>query len=97
MKHFAKNIIIRRLNSKVKNLFEKNEITVIGVTGSVGKTSAKHAIGEVLAASHKVRYSQDSYNTDIGIPPIYGTLEPGKNCLKKLIMRLLIINSTPLF
>ena len=55
MKHFAKNIIIRRLNSKVKNLFEKNEITVIGVTGSVGKTSAKHAIGEVLAASHKVR------------------------------------------
>jgi UDP-N-acetylmuramoyl-tripeptide--D-alanyl-D-alanine ligase len=68
MKHFAKNIIIRRLNSKVKNLFEKNEITVIGVTGSVGKTSAKHAIGEVLAASHRVRYSQDSYNTDIGIP-----------------------------
>jgi len=77
MKQIAKNIIIRKLNSKLKTLFNKNEITVIGVTGSVGKTSAKHAIGEVLSVSYKVRYSQDSYNTDIGIPlSIFGLKVP---------------------
>lgn len=68
MKHLAKSLIIRRLNAKVRKLLATHDITIIGVTGSVGKTSTKHAIGQVLGATRKVRYSEDSYNTDIGIP-----------------------------
>lgn len=68
MKNLAKKVIISKLNSKVKKLFQTHQITVVGVTGSIGKTSTKKAIGEVLAATKKVRYSSDSYNTDIGIP-----------------------------
>lgn len=77
MKQLAKNLIIRRLNAKIKKLLAQNDVTIIGVTGSVGKTTAKHAIGEVLGATRKVRYSEDSYNTDIGIPlSIFGMKVP---------------------
>ena len=41
---------------------------VIGVTGSVGKSSAKKAICEVLRNKHKIAYSESRYRTDIGIP-----------------------------
>lgn len=79
MKNLAKKVIISRLNNRVKKLLATHNITVIGVTGSVGKTGTKKAIGEVLSATRKVRYSRDSYNTDIGIPlSLFGLKVPGK-------------------
>jgi len=68
MKQVAKNLIIRRLNKKVRKLLATHKITIIEVTGTVGKTSTKAAIGEILSGSRKVHYTEDSYNTDIGIP-----------------------------
>jgi UDP-N-acetylmuramoyl-tripeptide--D-alanyl-D-alanine ligase len=56
------------LAKKVQKLLKNNDVTVIAVTGSVGKTSAKVAIGKLLSAEHQVRFSEDSYNTDIGLP-----------------------------
>ncbi|MFH1890060.1 MAG: UDP-N-acetylmuramoyl-tripeptide--D-alanyl-D-alanine ligase [Candidatus Kuenenbacteria bacterium] len=41
---------------------------VIGITGSVGKTSTKFAVATVLSAGFKVRASQKNYNTEIGVP-----------------------------
>jgi len=79
MKQLAKKLIIARLNKKVKRLLAHNDVIIIGVTGSVGKTSTKHAIGEVLGATRKVRYSEDSYNTDIGIPlSLFGMKVPAR-------------------
>lgn len=49
-------IKLRRLKAKV-----------IGVTGSVGKTSTKEAILAVLNPHFKVRASEGSYNTDFGL------------------------------
>lgn len=68
MKQLAKNVIIRQLNKRVRKLLAKHNITLIEVTGTVGKTSTKAAIGQVLAQNRTVRYTEDSYNTDIGIP-----------------------------
>jgi len=44
--------------------------TVVAVTGSVGKTSAKDAIAAALAASASaaVRKSEKSFNSDLGVP-----------------------------
>ncbi len=79
MKNIAKKVIISRLNLKVKKLLQKYDVIVIGVTGSVGKTGTKKAIGEVLSSTRKVRYSRDSYNTDIGIPlSLFGLKVPNK-------------------
>ncbi len=68
MNKLPRNVIISRLAKKVKKLLQTNPVEVVIVTGSVGKTSAKIAIGKLLSTSHQVRFSEDSYNTSIGLP-----------------------------
>lgn len=46
----------------------RNRPIVIGVTGSVGKTSTKEAIYAVLSSKFEVRRSEKNYNTEIGVP-----------------------------
>src|SRR5262245_43586124 len=41
---------------------------VIGITGSVGKTSTRHAIAAVLSGKYRVREAIRNYNTESGIP-----------------------------
>ncbi|MEK7212410.1 MAG: UDP-N-acetylmuramoyl-tripeptide--D-alanyl-D-alanine ligase [Patescibacteria group bacterium] len=41
---------------------------VIGITGSVGKTSAKMAIATVLRGERKVRWSKGNLNNELGLP-----------------------------
>lgn len=41
---------------------------IIGVTGSVGKTSTKEAIRAVLEARYRLQASPKSYNSEIGLP-----------------------------
>jgi len=41
---------------------------IIGVTGSVGKTTTKEAIYAVLASQFKVRRGKKNYNNEIGMP-----------------------------
>ncbi len=40
---------------------------IIAVTGSVGKTSTKYAIGAVLAADRTVRISRGNFNNELGV------------------------------
>lgn len=42
--------------------------TVIGVTGSAGKTTTKEAIAHVLASKYKVLKSEGNFNNHIGLP-----------------------------
>lgn len=41
---------------------------IIGVTGNVGKTSAKEVIGMVLGEGRRVRASSKNFNNEIGLP-----------------------------
>lgn len=41
---------------------------IVGVTGSVGKTTTKDAIAHVLAQHTSVRKSEKSFNSEIGLP-----------------------------
>ena len=43
-------------------------IKVVGITGSVGKTSTKEMIASVLAEKCKVQKTLGNYNTEIGLP-----------------------------
>lgn len=77
MKKLSKKIVAAKLARKVQKLLKNNKVAVVIVTGSVGKTSAKVAIGKLLSATHQVRFSEDSYNTDIGLPlSIFGLKAP---------------------
>lgn len=53
---------------------------VIGITGSVGKTSAKEAVFAVLKLKRSVRTSESNYNNEIGVPlTILGISHYGRN------------------
>ncbi len=52
---------------------DRLDVTVIGVTGSIGKTSAKESIAAVLGQVKRVYKSPGSYNNEIGLP--YSLLE----------------------
>lgn len=43
-------------------------IPVVGITGSVGKTSAKEFIAAVLAQKYNVLKTQGNYNNELGVP-----------------------------
>jgi len=47
---------------------DRFDIPVIGVTGSVGKTTTKELIAEVLATQGKVLKTEANYNNEIGVP-----------------------------
>lgn len=48
---------------------------VIGITGSVGKTTAKEWLGHVLASFGKIIFSKESYNNHWGVPLSLADLE----------------------
>lgn len=44
------------------------DVTVVGVTGSVGKTSTKEFISSVLEMKYKVLKTEGNFNNEIGLP-----------------------------
>ena len=76
-------IIVKILNILSKKILAKYKPVVIGVTGSVGKSSAKKAICEVLRNKYKIAYSKSHYRTDIGIPLVIIGAESGGKSIGK--------------
>jgi UDP-N-acetylmuramoyl-tripeptide--D-alanyl-D-alanine ligase len=55
---------------------QRMSAAVIGITGSVGKTSTKEVAAAVLRQRFKTLYSGKSYNNEIGVPLTLLRLEP---------------------
>jgi UDP-N-acetylmuramoyl-tripeptide--D-alanyl-D-alanine ligase len=55
---------------------ERSPATVLGVTGSVGKTSTKEALAAVLAAQAPTHAAAASYNNHIGVPLTLARMPP---------------------
>ena len=51
-----------------KRIIKKYRPDVIGITGSIGKSSTKEAIAAVLENKFNVRKSQKNYNNEVGMP-----------------------------
>ncbi len=49
-------------------VLKRHKPIIVGITGSVGKTSAKEAIFLVLSKKFNVRKSEKNYNNEVGIP-----------------------------
>ncbi|MBN2854096.1 hypothetical protein JXK06_01005 [Patescibacteria group bacterium] len=75
-----KKILIFKLKIFAKLILLREKPLVIGITGSVGKSSAKEALSLVLSKKFKVRATYKNYNNEIGLPlTIIGAKSPGKN------------------
>ncbi len=71
-KKSIKNFLIKILRWKLKELSKltiwRYRPGIVGITGSVGKTSAKLAIASVLEGERSVRYSRANFNNELGLP-----------------------------
>ncbi len=56
---------------------ERFAVEVVGVTGSVGKTTTKELAAAVLGQRYRVLRSPGNYNTEIGLPLALLDLRPG--------------------
>lgn len=62
-----KGINAHFINDAKRKLAACPDMTVIGVTGSYGKTSVKYYLGELLSVKYNVLITPESYNTPMGV------------------------------
>jgi UDP-N-acetylmuramyl pentapeptide synthase len=68
MKRLLKILVVAILSWEAKRVLRKHKPFIIAVTGSVGKTSTKDAIFEVVKGTIKARKSMKSFNSELGVP-----------------------------
>ena len=62
------NLLKLKYINSAKNILNKNtNLSVIGITGSYGKTTVKHFLYEVLSKKYLVCKTEGSFNTPMGI------------------------------
>jgi len=73
----------RWIGAVAARVIRREQPTIIAVTGSVGKSSTKNAVGIILDAADpqaKVRVSIKNYNNELGVPlTILGLRAPGRS------------------
>jgi len=63
-----KKIVQKILYGLAKRVLKKYKPDVVGITGSMGKTSTKEAVFAVLSAKFRVRQNLKNYNNELGVP-----------------------------
>jgi UDP-N-acetylmuramoyl-tripeptide--D-alanyl-D-alanine ligase len=71
VKNILKNILVKILGWQVRRLRKRNNFKIIGVVGSIGKTSTKLAIAKMLQIGKRVRYQEGNYNDIVSVPLVF--------------------------
>lgn len=71
MKKLARRWITGILGWQVRRLRSRHDFQIIGIVGSIGKTSTKFAVAQVLSQSRKVRFQEGNYNDLVSVPLIF--------------------------
>ena len=83
MKPFSLRFVESALRIMAIAVLRRHRPIVIGITGSVGKSSTKEAIATVLSARFRVRQSPGNFNNEIGIPlTVIGSLDTKRSRLR---------------
>lgn len=77
MVNLLKKYVLFLLKRFAKRRLKNFKGTIIGVTGSVGKTSTKEAIYTILNTKYKVLRNKGSMNTEFGLPLTVLELDTG--------------------
>lgn len=60
--------VVAVLNWFAARLLEKHQPKIIGITGSVGKTSTKRAVAAVVEQDYKTQWHDGNFNSEVGLP-----------------------------
>lgn len=93
MKEIFKKIVVIILTIQVKKLRKKHTFKVVGVVGSIGKTSTKLAIAQTLSKTLRVRYQEGNYNDIVTVPLIFFD-QPLPSLLNPLAWIKVILNNS---
>lgn len=64
-----KKFVQKRLEKYVRKYFRRHpDVKLVVVAGSVGKTSTKHAIAELLSQRYRVQMDEENHNTEMSVP-----------------------------
>lgn len=75
-----KRLLQQKLAAAARRLIAARRPEIIGISGSVGKTTSKEAIAAVLSARFAVRATYKNYNNEIGLPlTVIGADTPGRS------------------
>lgn len=73
-------IVVENVGEAMKKIALANrlryDIPLIGVTGSVGKTTTKEMLSAVLSERYKTHKTQGNFNNELGVPLTLYNLEP---------------------
>jgi UDP-N-acetylmuramoyl-tripeptide--D-alanyl-D-alanine ligase len=75
-KKLGKAVVALMLESQVRRLRHRHHFVVVAVAGSVGKTSTKLAIAELLGQNLRVRYQPGNYNDRVTVPLVFFNQNP---------------------
>ncbi|MFA6458594.1 MAG: UDP-N-acetylmuramoyl-tripeptide--D-alanyl-D-alanine ligase [Patescibacteria group bacterium] len=67
MKKLGRELVLKILNTLARRRIPA-KATIVGITGSVGKTTAKDAAAQILAARFKILANAKSLNSEFGVP-----------------------------
>src|SRR5437870_1184574 len=82
-----KRLVLWKLAFLSRAILKKYQPRVIGITGSIGKTSVKEAVFAVVTSKFKARTNIKNYNNEFGLPfTIIGRDSPRKNIFKWLAL-----------
>ncbi|MFA5076125.1 MAG: Mur ligase family protein [Patescibacteria group bacterium] len=82
-----RKIIQKILRFLARRTLKRYQPQVVGITGSVGKTSTKEAVYTVLSSEFRVRKNYKNYNNELGVPlTIIDADTGGKNPFKWLVV-----------
>ncbi|QQR77036.1 MAG: UDP-N-acetylmuramoyl-tripeptide--D-alanyl-D-alanine ligase [Candidatus Moraniibacteriota bacterium] len=86
MKSFLLRCVESMLRIMAIVVLKRHRPIVLGITGSVGKSSTKEAIATVLSARFRVRQSPGNFNNEIGIPlTIIGSLDTKRSRFRLVV------------
>lgn len=75
-----KKIFAKFIGLFAKAVINKYRPIIIGITGSVGKTTTKEMISTVLSSQFDIRKNVKNYNNELGLPlTIFGLESPGSS------------------
>ncbi|MEA3304766.1 MAG: Mur ligase family protein [Patescibacteria group bacterium] len=67
MKKLILNIFTRILWIRARQSIQQNNPKIIGITGSVGKTTTRDFLSTILSSQYTIQAAKRSFNTPIGI------------------------------